>query len=579
MGVIHKLDSKLTNMIAAGEVVERPSGVIKELIENAIDANSKNINVTIVNGGIDMIEVSDDGKGMDKQDMLMAFERHATSKIIDTNDLFNIQTLGFRGEALPSIASVSKVSMTSNDGSGAYNLKISYGEFISHEPTSANNGTTINVSGLFYKTPARLKHLKSGAYEASLISDIMTRFAFSHPEIAFSLTSDNKMIMSTSGSGDLLEVIFRIYGKDVAKKAFKIEASDFDYELSGYMIHPQFSRANKYAINVFLNNRIIKSYKINNDIIESYYDYLPKDRYPIVILNITMDSKLVDVNVHPSKWEVRLSKEMQLDLLIKDSLKKTLKHNMNEFVLDIEPKTVEKPKVETPVLFNSLDDEIVQVKKDIIEKIDNKFKPVINEPVVAYQAEKRLFPHMDLIGQMHGKFILASCEKGLYIIDQHAACERVNYEYYLKMFDTKTELVDLLVPVLLKVNGDVVSNIDDLNRYTADLQVVYEAFGDDSLIVRRIPFWMQEVNEQQFLMDLVDHFKNESDIDRKRLQKKKIATIVCHASVRFNHVLTMDEMRMVIDNLSKCEQPFECPHGRPTFILLEDKVLEKEFLR
>ena len=163
MGVIHKLDSKLTNMIAAGEVVERPSGVIKELIENAIDANSKNINVTIVNGGIDMIEVSDDGKGMDKQDMLMAFERHATSKIIDTNDLFNIQTLGFRGEALPSIASVSKVSMTSNDGSGAYNLKISYGEFISHEPASANNGTTINVSGLFYKTPARLKHLKSGA--------------------------------------------------------------------------------------------------------------------------------------------------------------------------------------------------------------------------------------------------------------------------------------------------------------------------------------------------------------------------------------------------------------------------------
>lgn len=579
MGVIHKLDSKLTNMIAAGEVVERPSGVIKELVENAIDANSKNITVSIVNGGIDMMEVSDDGKGMDKQDMLMAFERHATSKIIDSNDLFNIQTLGFRGEALPSIASVSKVSMISNDGNGAYNLKINYGEFISHDATSANKGTTINVSGLFYKTPARLKHLKSGAYEASLISDIMTKFALSHPEIAFSLVSDDKTIMTTSGSNDLLEVIFRIYGKDVAKKAFKIDANDFDYQLSGYMIHPQFSRANKYAINVFLNNRIIKSYKINNDIIDSYYDYLPKDRYPIVILNITMDSKLVDVNVHPSKWEVRLSKEMQLDLLIKDNLKNILKKNMNEFVLNIEPVKVEKPKVEMPVLFNSLDDDIVKVKEEIITKLDNKFKNEVNEPIVEYHVEKKSFPHMDLIGQMHGKFILASCEKGLYIIDQHAACERVNYEYYLHLLDTKVELVELLVPILLKVSGDIVSNIDLLNQYTSDLQVVYEAFGDDSLIVRRVPFWMQEVNEQQFLMDLIDHFKSENDISRNRLQKKKIATMACHASIRFNHVLTMDEMKMIIDNLSKCEQPFECPHGRPTFILLEDKVLEKEFLR
>lgn len=579
MGVIHKLDSKLTNMIAAGEVVERPSGVIKELVENAIDANSKNITVSIVNGGIDMMEVSDDGKGMDKQDMLMAFERHATSKIIDSNDLFNIQTLGFRGEALPSIASVSKVSMISNDGNGAYNLKINYGEFISHYATSANKGTTINVSGLFYKTPARLKHLKSGAYEASLISDIMIKFALSHPEIAFSLVSDDKTIMTTSGSNDLLEVIFRIYGKEVAKKAFKIDANDFDYQLSGYMIHPQFSRANKYAINVFLNNRIIKSYKINNDIIDSYYDYLPKDRYPIVILNITMDSKLVDVNVHPSKWEVRLSKEMQLDLLIKDNLKNILKKNMNEFVLNIEPVKVEKPKVEMPVLFNSLDDDIVKVKEEIITKLDNKFKNEVNEPIVEYHVEKKSFPHMDLIGQMHGKFILASSEKGLYIIDQHAACERVNYEYYLHLLDTKVELVELLVPILLKVSGDIVSNIDLLNQYTSDLQVVYEAFGDDSLIVRRVPFWMQEVNEQQFLMDLIDHFKSENDISRNRLQKKKIATMACHASIRFNHVLTMDEMKMIIDNLSKCEQPFECPHGRPTFILLEDKVLEKEFLR
>lgn len=590
MGVIKKLDSQLTNMIAAGEVVERPQGIIKELIENAIDAKSKNIQITIRNGGLDMLEVADDGIGMDADDIMMAFERHATSKIAKQNDLWNIHTLGFRGEALPSIASVSRVELTSNDGSGANRVVIKNGEVLEQTVCEGNQGTTIVVSELFYQTPARLKHLKSGAYEASLINEVVVKFALANPGIAFTLVSDNKTSISTSGNGNLLEVIFKIYGKDVAKNAYEIDAQDYDYHITGYLIHPQYNRANKYQINVFMNNRMVRSYKITKQIIDSYRDYMSDDRYPIVIMNIGMDSKLLDVNVHPSKWEVRISKEVQLEQLIRSSCEQTLKVNMNPYTIAIsEPKVVkEEPVVEVVKLFESLDEplvndrlgEEVKIAEEVVEY--NASEPVSSQSVVDVKEEvvvaKRAFPSMRIIGQMHGKFILAENEKGLYIIDQHAAQERVHYEEIINKLDSSAS-VDLLVPVMLKVTSDVVDNIGELNKSVSDLNVEYEAFASDCLVVRRVPVWMQEVDEQRLLMDLIDYFKQDYKASRAKIQKHKIATMACHRSIRFNRILTMEEMVQVVDELKACEQPFECPHGRPTFVLIEDKLMEREFLR
>lgn len=592
MGVIKKLDSQLTNMIAAGEVVERPQGIIKELIENAIDAKSKNIQITIKNGGLDMLEVADDGVGMDAEDIMMAFERHATSKIAKQNDLWNIHTLGFRGEALPSIASVSKVELTSNDGTGANRVVIKNGEVLEQTVCEGNQGTTITVSELFYQTPARLKHLKSGAYEASLINEVVVKFALANPDIAFTLISDNKTSVSTSGNGSLLEVIFKIYGKDIAKNAYEIDAQDYDYHIKGYLIHPQYNRANKYQINVFMNNRMVRSYKITKQIIDSYRDYMSDDRYPIVIMNIAMDSKLLDVNVHPSKWEVRISKEVQLEQLIRSSCEDTLKKNMNPYMIEIsEPKVVEKaPKIEVQKLFETLDEpivntklgeEVVKVEEKVVEYMVNE--PVLDKPNVEVNEEvvvigKRAFPTMRIIGQMHGKFILAENEKGLYIIDQHAAQERVHYEEIIKELDSSASM-DLLVPVMLKVTSDVVDNISELNKSVSDLNVEYEAFASDCLVVRRVPVWMQEVDEQRLLLDLIDYFKQDYKVSRAKIQKHKIATMACHRSIRFNRILTHEEMIQVVEELKACEQPFECPHGRPTFVLIEDKVMEREFLR
>ena len=582
MGIIHKLDAQLTNMIAAGEVVERPMGIVKELVENAIDAKSEHVEVNIINGGIDQIEVVDDGKGMDQDDLLMAFERHATSKIIKANDLWNISTLGFRGEALPSIASVAKVEIISNDGQGANCLKMEYGQNMGMSKVSVNKGTSIRVSGLFYKTPARLKHLRSGAYEASLISDIIIKFAFSYPGIAFSLNSDGRNIFASSGSNDLLEVIFKVYGKQVAKQAFLIDGKDFDYQLSGYLIHPQFSKSNKNSINIFMNNRIIKDHRLVTKVVDAYHDYIAPSRFPIVILNISMDSKIVDVNVHPSKWEVRLSKQTQLELLIQDVLSKTLQKHMNVFVGDIiRPK--EKVVVEEPVLFESLDDKILEVKEEESPYIppvylDDKKEEIVNvfDEVVSTQQN---FPNMSVIGQMHGKFILAQGEKGLYIIDQHAAQERVHYEQILEKLDRPGPMMDLLVPISLRVSRDIVDRLDELNEQVKEFKIVFEAFGDDRLVVRSVPYWMEKIDEERLLMDLIDYFKNENMQKRQAIQKKQIATMACHASIRFNRILNIEEMNEVVAQLAKCNQPYECPHGRPTFILLEDKMLEKEFLR
>jgi DNA mismatch repair protein MutL len=329
MGIILKLDDHLTNMIAAGEVVERPMGVVKELVENAIDAKATRIEVTVAQGGLSSIVVSDNGIGMDPQDASRAFERHSTSKIKETQDLWSISTLGFRGEALPSIASVSRVVCMTNNGASATRVEIHFGKLISVVPYACPAGTHISVEGLFLKTPARLKHMKSVQYETAMIVDVIEKFTLCYPDIAFLLTCDGKVVVQTNGSGSLKEAVYRKYGSDIARNVVEFSKQSYDFSLSGAIVLPHVSRSSRNDMILFANRRLIRSIRLQRAIMQAYKYYLPEDRYPIVVLNINMDHQLVDVNVHPSKWEIRLSKEQQAELFITETIEEVLKQHMH----------------------------------------------------------------------------------------------------------------------------------------------------------------------------------------------------------------------------------------------------------
>jgi DNA mismatch repair protein MutL len=311
MSRIHTLSEQLTNIIAAGEVVERPMGVVKELVENSIDAQATTIEVIITQGGLESIVVNDDGQGMDPEDVALAFKRHSTSKISNQDDLQRLATHGFRGEALPSIASVSSCLCVTNNGQAATKAHISYGKTIEVAPTFASKGTSMRVEGLFLKTPARLKHMKSIPYENALILDVMQKFALSYPHIAFTCVIDDKKVLETRGS-HLMDVIYRIYGKDIAQHCVPFEANHHDFKVRGVLGAPHLHRSSRKDMVLFTNSRMIRSTSITRALIEGYSQFIPKDRYPFAVLFIDMDQQLLDVNVHPSKWEVRISKEKEL---------------------------------------------------------------------------------------------------------------------------------------------------------------------------------------------------------------------------------------------------------------------------
>lgn len=662
MGKINRLDEHLSNMIAAGEVVERPSGVVKELVENSIDAKSTRIEIQIAQGGITSIVISDDGMGMDREDAAVAFERHATSKLKEENDLWNIHTMGFRGEALPSIAAVSHVTLRTNNGVESTEVDIRYGKLEFARPTATPQGTIIEVQNLFQKTPARFKHLKSPQYEFSLISDIVQKFALSHPEISFYLSHDGKQIFQTKGSNNLQEVLMQIYGRDLAKSAMKIDKADFDYHIQGYAIQPNFNRATKYYMVLFINGRMIRNYHLQKAIIDAYSDYMPKDRYPIVVLNIEMDAQLVDVNVHPSKWEIRLSKEKQLEKLLYTALDEALKQEFQ--VVQAEVKK-EKEKVEMPAmeftyvreenvkdLHNEVNDsfkkpeelpplDMEQLRKEMEAPVPVKIKPINQEEESAYVVEdapmqypqtsrpqikeistpvetpqkkttvsmveiprpqetaskqetvvetipekveevkvKNPLPQMEVIGQFHNSYILAQGEAGLYIIDQHAAQERYHYEVIKeKILSGNRDTQPLLIPISIESNVMAIAQVDNINQSLRVLGIELEVFGDTTFVVRQLPTWMQDIDEPAFIQDMIDIWMKDQVVNEEKLRHLAIATMACHSSIRFHRSLTMEEMKQVILDLEKCEQPFHCPHGRPTFICMSDKQLVKEFLR
>ena len=599
MAKIQRLSEHLMNMISAGEVVERPSGIVKELIENSIDAKATEIEVTIRDGGITFLQVRDNGSGMDAEDATMAFERHATSKLRNENELFAIQTMGFRGEALPSIASVSEVTLKTNDGNDSTEVKIQYGKLIEAKPMYCPEGTEITVENLFQKTPARLKHLRSRQYETAIVSSIVEKYALGYPGIAFSLVADGKELLSFNGSNQLEEVMTNVYGREVIRNVVLFENEDYDFRISGAYVLPNVTRASNNYITLFVNHRLIRHYRINKVIMEAFSDYLFNERYPIVVLNVESDAHLVDVNVHPTKWEIRLSKEQQLEDLIRKTLLDSLHKSMNapEVRFPVQKEKVEfanfnfDEPVKQPASVPNTVQEAEKEEKYVseyktenvtasVEKTEAEARKEENKEEPKVQNYANGLPVMTVIGQLHGNYILAEAESGLYIIDQHAAQERYNYELFQKRFmEKEVEYQPLLLPFIKEVGTSVVNSFNDFEKMCQNLQLHVELFGSDSIVLREIPTWMHNIDLDIYLSDLVDIFKNERKADLLIIRDHALESLACHASVKFNTRLTMEEMRTILNHMQQCVNPYKCPHGRPTFIHISRQQLIKEFLR
>ena len=599
MSKIIKLDKHLMNMIAAGEVVERPAGIVKELVENAIDANATVIEVEVKSGGIDYISVSDNGDGMSKEDALLAFERHATSKIKEESDLWSISTLGFRGEAIPSIASVAKVELTTNNKVDSNKIVVHYGDLVSSDVVAFNTGTKITVEGLFHKTPARLKSFNSPAYERAIISSTIEKFAFSYPNISFILIADDKEIFHTSGNNDLIELMFHVYGKDLAKNSILFENENSDFKVSGILALPSETRANRNHIQIFINDRMIRSYKISNDVVNAYRHLMFNDRFPIAVIKIYMDYQLVDVNVHPSKWEVRIAKDKLLSEFLTSTIKDTLNANME--VKEVKNIKVEREVYDQITLDTSVS-EIVDSDNKIIDEVVSKVEKTLRDEVIekpiykVYEEVKKLdnivseekvekvlhpeFLNLRIIGQLHGKYILAESEDALYIIDQHAAEERSNFEKIRKqIMEDNIMTSELLIPVIINLKASQSHLKDRLIEVLNSVSIKSEEFSNNSIVVREVPLWLMSFNQEEFIMNIVEYIEDNKNVSLEELRYDFIASKACKASIKFNHVLSNYEISQLLDNLSKCESPHHCPHGRPTLIKLSDDQLIKEFMR
>ena len=610
MAKIHVLDEHIANMIAAGEVVERPANIVKECIENSIDAQSTTISIEAYEGGIERLVITDDGHGMDSSDATMAFMRHATSKLQNESDLFNIQTMGFRGEALPSIASVAKVELQTNNGEQGTLIRYEYGEKKCQEECSCPRGTKIDVSGLFFKTPARFKYLKRPAYEFSIIADLVNKMALSYPDVRFTLSHNGRVVFQTSGNGNIQEIMFQMYGREVAQSAVAFDESNDDFRITGQAVMPRINRATKNFIFVSINHRLIRSIQIQKAIIDAYQDFLPPNRYPIVIIDVEVDTQLVDVNVHPNKWEVRITKQRELIQLIHTTIQKAFTESLRTVevppkrivqsvtyeqpsftlqyqqpqpkpLVEVQPQIQEEP-LEVPPLDMPIPTTEIPDAEPVVQ--ENPSMMVQEEPI-SYETEentsgKEFFYHLRIIGQLRASYILCENEAGLVIIDQHAAQERYHYEQLQeKLMQPCQQVQPRMVPIQLNVSSDILTNLPAINEKTRYFGIEFEPFGMDQVIVREVPLWFESLNEEDFLMDLLDYFKQNNQVDMAQLRKHVIATTACHSSIRFNRDLTMGEMERVIEDLQKCKQPYHCPHGRPTVITLSDKDLRKEFER
>lgn len=603
MQKIKQLDDILANKIAAGEVIERPANVVKELVENSIDANSNKIDVIIEEGGLNLIQVIDNGEGMVKEDALLCFSRHATSKIKDDQDLFCIQTLGFRGEAIPSIASISNFELKTSTGEKGTTVIYQYGKFISCDESDCKKGTDIKVKKLFQNVPARLKYIRSINAEFANIQTYLERLSLSHPDISFTLINNGKIVYKTNGNGNLLEVISNIYGLNVAKNMIPVNFEDDEFTVSGFISKIDINRASKNHIVTMVNSRVVKNKITTDSINNAYRRYLVDKRFPIAIVNIEIDPFLVDVNVHPSKLEVRFSKEYKLKDLVYQGISDTLSkvnltysppvtNNRPKFVpdlqqMDFEFKYDEQSNNEKIENENILDKRVYQetILENKIDTINESKKEYIvpDKQIVESKIEpkpKIMKKKLLVKGQIHGSYIICEDDTGMYIVDQHAGQERNNYEYYLEKYaNLDLSMRDLLVPITLEYPMSEFLIIEERKQMLAKLGINLEIFGDNGYVIKQLPMWMQNIDEHVFIEDMVTQLLHDNKVDVIKLQEHAIATLSCKASLKANTHLSQEGMQNLIDNLMCCDNPYVCPHGRPTIIYYSTYEIEKLFKR
>ena len=684
MGKINILSAELSNKIAAGEVVERPSSVVKELVENSIDAGSTNIKIIIQEFGIKQIRIIDNGSGISNDDLERAFLRHATSKISADYDLFHIETLGFRGEALASISSVSKVMIKSCSGEAQGKMLIlEGGKVVQSEFYAPIKGTDLSVENLFYNTPARLKYLRNPHTEQANITNVIHKFALSYPNISFELHVDGKITFKTYGDGDVHKILSKIYNMGVAKNMIDFSGSNDDYKVYGFISVPEETRASKNYIHIFINGRYIKNYVIQNSIIDAYGTLLMKNRYPLCVINIEMDPILLDVNVHPTKQEVRLSKEAELIRLIKEIIAERLSNytyipqGMNnvltkkeksrieklDFLSELDTKfgieedaNISKKQLEDKIINeddfifgednlssekniliddknenndNSYSHKTSRVKSDLpnlsysphpkdnrnrfgekptkkeienfmnfskrdeIEYTENKvilgsdselanshFDEIKNAKIVQDDETKvRTLPDLKVLAQIFKTYILSEADNKLYLIDQHAAAERYNYEKLQREFsDRKNYKKQMLIPLMFDFSVEEAAEVRNNLEKFEELGIVFEEFGDNSYVVREFPGWIEE-DEEEMIKIIVEKVLKNNNITFNELRNDAIAMASCKMSIKANQILNEVEMNKVISDLYECKNPFTCPHGRPIITKMEKKDLEKMFKR
>jgi DNA mismatch repair protein MutL len=615
---IFQMPDALANKIAAGEVVERPASVVKELVENSIDAGSTWVKIDLTEAGLQEIKITDNGEGMAEEDVERAFLRHATSKIRNENDLFHVHTLGFRGEALASIASVSRLTIKTSQGEAAGTfLALEGGKVTERGKSDARRGTELTISDLFYNTPARLKYMKTIHTELGHITDLLNRLALSHPEVRFEATHNGKPLFKTPGTGDILQVIAQVYGMGVARKMLKVEKETLDFKIHGYIAKPEITRASRSYISIILNGRYIKSIPLNQAIIRGYHTLLPIGRSPIVVLMIEMDPILVDVNVHPTKLEARFSKDKELFSLVEEMIRGSFRQI--RLIPEMGNKPIEKPKqsiqrtmdfdaykpvaretVSPTIDYGNQSENHLRFKDASETKQENFMDEVpltgnegfsipneeedsinvlsVNEEEIV-KAEERV-PMMYPIGQLQGTYILAQNEKGFYMIDQHAAQERIKYEFFKKKLGkTTNEVQELLIPLTFEFSKQEAIFIDQYRDALANVGLFFESFGNQTYIIRSHPNWFPKGFEEEVIREMIEQIMQDEKIDVESIREDAAILMSCKRSIKANHYLNQDDMFRLLEDLRKTTDPFTCPHGRPIIIHFSTYELEKMFKR
>jgi len=592
MSKIKIMGEVLANQIAAGEVIEKCMNVVKELVENAIDAQSTEIKIELEDAGVKKICVTDNGVGMDKNDASLAFSRHATSKLLKEEDLFQIHSLGFRGEALPSIASVSKTELkTATEKEGWYVL-VEAGEIKEISPSDLRRGTKVTVKNLFYNTPVRLKYLKNLYTELANTIDYVNKMALSYPNIRFTLINNDKTLLQTDGTDNLLKVIHNIYGLGVTKKMIPIEGENDDYHISGYISYPEIVKSTRNSLTTFVNGRIIKNNELNKTIIDTYHTYIASDKYPIVILNIEVDPTLIDINIHPTKMDIKFSKMESLKNLVIEQIKSKL--TKLTLIPEIKREEVLTKEEETILINNYIKNQEVEkkpqqevLKNEQIQQLDLEYE--VREEETPYTKEKleqateekearikKMFP----VGLVHGTYIIAENEDGMYMIDQHAANERINYERYLIALGTHDRsAMDMLFPLTIELPANEFIILKEHFDILDNLGFIYEEFGLNTLIIRSIPVWIPENKKEEAVRKIIDIITSTEDFSSIKFSEKIAITLACKMSIKANDHIELETMELLLDRLRKCDNPFTCPHGRPTIITYSKYELEKMFKR